>query len=415
MSEHKNQILAVATEHVCPNKIATFGAAGIDLVIGKREGPYLYDIGGRELIDCHINGGTYNLGHRNPELIQVLKEALDHVDIGNHHFASKARNVLAQKLIALTPGDMKYVVFASGGSEAIDVAIKTARHATKRRTIIGIEHGYHGRTGLSGATGDDKAARFFLSEGPDGDFINVPFNDLAAMCEALSSHEAAAVIIETIPATLGFPIPEDGYLPAVKDLCQEFGAAYIADEVQTGLGRTGKLWATETFGIIPDILVTGKGLSGGLYPIAATVISEQMGGWLLEDGFAHVSTFGGSEIGCHVASKVLDMCSDPATLDHVSVISEQFADGLSQLQVRFPGHFIEIRRSGLVMGLKFKGDMGAVLMSKLLYENGIWAMFSGFDLSILQFKPILLADKGLCDKTLERLETALKQFAELMI
>lgn len=414
MSERKDEAFRLATEYVCPNKVATFGAAGIDLVIGEREGPYLYDIDGHQLIDCHINGGTYNLGHRNPELIAVLKDALEHVDIGNHHFPSEARNALAQKLAALTPGNLKYTVFASGGSEAVDVAIKTARHAKKRRRIIGIQMGYHGRTGISGAIGDDKAARFFLSEGPTDEYVNVPFNDLDAMERALAAEPTAAVIIETIPATLGFPMPDDGYLPAVKALCEKHDSVYIADEVQTGLGRTGHLWGVETYGVVPDILITGKGLSGGLYPIAATVIAEPLATWLHEDGFAHVSTFGGSEIGCHVASRVLDLCSDPATLTNARAMGERFGERLAALQQKHPEHFLEIRRCGLVMGLKFKGEMGAVLMSKLLYDNGIWAIMSGFDLSVLQFKPVLTITPELVDETLSRFEKAFEQFVQLM-
>ena len=414
MSQRKDEALRLATEYVCPNKVATFGAAGIDLVIGKREGSYLYDVDGHQLIDCHINGGTYNLGHRNPELIAVLKDALDHVDIGNHHFASEARNALAVKLADLTPGDLKYSVFASGGSEAVDIAIKTARHAKQRRRIIGIEKGYHGRTGLSGAIGDNDAAKFFLSEGPTDEFVNVPFNDLDAMEHALAEEPTAAVIVETIPATLGFPMPNEGYLPGIKSLCEKHDALYIADEVQTGLGRTGTLWGVDTYEVTPDILVIGKGLSGGLYPIAATVLSERVAGWLQEDGFAHVSTFGGSEIGCHVASRVLDLCSDEATLANVRRMGETFGERLGALQHQFPDHLLEVRRRGLVVGLKFKGDMGAVLMSKLLYDAGIWAIMSGFDLSVLQFKPVLTIDDALLEETMKRFENALEQFIKLM-
>lgn len=414
MSERKEEALKRAKEFVCPNKVDTFGAAGIDLVIGEREGAYLYDVDGHQLIDCHINGGTYNLGHRNPELIGILKDALDKVDIGNHHFPSEARNTLAQQLVEHTPGDLQYVVFASGGSEAVDVAIKAARHATQRRCIIGIDQGYHGRTGLSGSIGDDKAARFFLSEGSSDDFVNVPFNDIDAMRESIETHQPAAVIIETIPATLGFPLPKDGYLREVKKLCEANDVLYIADEVQTGLGRTGKLWAVEVFDVEPDILVTCKGLSGGLYPIAATVLSKRAGQWLHEDGFAHVSTFGGSEIGCHVASRVLEVCNDPATLKNADEMGLYLGEKLEALRDQFPEHLLEVRRCGLIMGLKFKGDMGAVLMSKLLYDNGIWAIFSGFDLSVLQFKPILLIDQDLADETLSRFEKSLVQFAELM-
>ena len=162
-------------------------------------------------------------------------------------------------------------MFASGGSEAIDVAIKTARRATGRRRIVTLAAGYHGRTGLSGAAGEDAGAAYFLSDLPD-QFAKVPFGDVDAIAAEMSTGDVAAVLLETVPATYGFPVPAEGYLPAVKALCEEHEALYIADEVQTGLGRTGRLWGVETFGVQPDILVTAKGLSGGMYPIAATVM-----------------------------------------------------------------------------------------------------------------------------------------------
>jgi putrescine aminotransferase len=398
-----------AIEYVCPGKVQTFRGMGIDLVIGRREGPYIYTLDGRELIDCHINGGTFNLGHRHPEILAALNEALRTLDIGNHHFASEARNLLAKTLARLTPGELHYTVYSSGGGEAVDAAIKTARYATRRRRIVAIDKGYHGRTGLSGAAGDDAAARYFLSEPPESDFGKVAFNDLEAVERELKSGAVAAVLMETIPATLGFPMPAPGYLSGVKRLCEEHGALYIADEVQTGLGRTGHLWGVEAFEVEPDILVTAKGLSGGLYPIAATVIAKQHGGWLKENGFAHVSTFGGSEIGCHVAVRTLEICSDPAVLANVRAMSDYLGGQLETLRERYPTRFLEVRRQGLVMGLKFAGSMGAALMSKALYDCGVWAMFSGFDLSVLQFKPILLIDRSLADEILGRFETALKR------
>lgn len=409
LQQRKQQALDEAAEYVCPGKVQTFGGMGIDLVIGRREGPYLYNVDGRELIDCHINGGTYNLGHRNPEILATLREALETLDIGNHHFASEARNRLAIRLARLTPGDLHYTVYSSGGGEAIDLAIKTARYATRRRRIVAIDKGYHGRTGLSGAAGDDAAARYFLSEPPEGDFAKVPFNDLDAIEAELETGRVAAVLMETIPATLGFPLPAEGYLSGIKKLCEEHGALYIADEVQTGLGRTGRLWAIEGYGVEPDILVTAKGLSGGLYPIAATVIARRYGGWLKDNGFAHVSTFGGSEIGCVVACRVLEICSDPAVLANVTAMSDYLGAELEKLREANPDKFLEIRRNGLVMGLKFAGPVGAPLMSKALYDSGVWAMFSGYDLSVLQFKPILLIDRPLADQILERFEAAMKK------
>ena len=286
MSAFKTRTIEQNSQYVCPDKIRIFQQIGIDLVIGDRQGPYIYDLDGKKLIDVHINGGTYNLGHRHPEIVAAMREAIDtSIDIGNHHFPSPLRGEVAETLIQLSPGDMRYCVFASGGSEAIDIAIKSARHATQRRKIVSIDNGYHGRTGLSGAVGNTKTAAFFYSDMPQ-DSVTVSFNDLAAMKGALMKGDIAAVILETIPATLGFPLPENGYLPAVKTLCEQTGALFIADEVQTGLSRSGKIWAIEKFGVVPDIIVTAKGLSGGMYPIAAAILNESAGSWLHKDGFA---------------------------------------------------------------------------------------------------------------------------------
>jgi len=410
MSASKDMAISLNRQYVCPEKIRIFHEIGIDLVIGRREGPYLYDLDGKQLIDVHINGGTYNLRHRHPEIVAALKEALEmSLDIGNHHFPSPLRGEVAQMLIRLSPGDMKYCVFAAGGGEAVDIAIKSARHATKRRKIVSIDKGYHGRTGLSGAAGNAKTAAFFLSDRPE-EFIAVPFNDVAAMNEALEKQDAAAVILETIPATLGFPLPENGYLAAVKAMCEQTGTLYIADEVQTGLARSGKFWPVEKFDVIPDIIVTAKGLSGGMYPVTAVILSGKAGAWLTEDGFAHVSTFGGSEIGCYVAKKVLEIVSRPEILDHVCRISAYLADGLKMLQEKH-NFLVEVRQCGLIAGLKFAGEMGAVLMSKALYDNGVWAMFSGYDLSVLQFKPYLFIDRPLVDTLMERLDAAIRACA----
>ncbi len=403
----KKEILELARQYVCPGKLDTFAMIGVDLVIGDRQGPYLFDVDGQRLIDLHINGGTFSLGHRNPELVAVLKAALDEVDVGNHHFASKARALLAQKLAQNTPGDLHYTVFASGGSEAVDIAVKTARWATKRRQIVSLDKGYHGSTGISGNVGDPANMDFFLSRGTKLDYEHVPFNDLAAMENVLKKEQTAAVIMETIPATYGFPLPADGYLSGVRELCSKYGALYIADEVQTGLGRTGHMWGVDAFGVAPDILITGKGLSGGIYPIAATVIAKQYGGWLTENGFGHISTFGGAEPGCHVASRVIDICSDPALLTSVREHAAILGDGFAQLQSSYP-FLKEIRQCGLVIGLQYDDPMGAVNMCKALYENGVWAMIAGFDYSVMQCKPWLYLDEALIGDILDRFETALK-------
>ncbi|MCK5274226.1 MAG: aspartate aminotransferase family protein, partial [Alphaproteobacteria bacterium] len=325
---------------------------GIDLVIDRREGYYLYDMDGQRLIDVHLNGGTYNIGHRHPELVEVLNQATAKFDMGNHHFPSLARTALAEALAACTPGGLQYTMYGSGGGEAIDIAIKTARNAMKKRKIISIEKAYHGHTGLAVKTGDERFSKLFLSEDTAGEFVQVPFNDLNAMEDALKGRDVAAVIMETIPATYGFPMPKEGYLPSVKKLCERYDALYIADEVQTGLMRCGDLWAITRYGVEPDLLVTGKGISGGMYPIACVVVSKDHAGWLKEDGFGHMSTMGGAELGCIVALKVLEIVQRPEVVSMVRYVSNFIRAGLDEIMGLYPDFFTGIRQHGVVMGLE---------------------------------------------------------------
>ena len=397
-------MLELTRRFVAPHRVEVWEAFRTQLVIGRREGYRIWDLDGHELLDLHLNGGTFNLGHRNPELVRALIDATSELDIGNHHFASPARAELAQQLARLTPGELTYSVFCASGAEAIDVAIKTARHATGRRKLVGLAAGFHGRTGLAGAVGEDTAARYFLSESQDA--LAVPFGDLDAIETQLCREDVAAVIIETVPATYGFPVVPDGYLQGLRALCDRHGSLYIADEVQTGLGRSGSLWAVEPHGVAPDVLVTGKGLSGGLYPIAAAVISSGNAGWLHEYGWGHVSTFGGSELGCRVASKVLEITTRPAVQANVAQLISSFQSGLASLRQR-QEYLTEVRQTGLIIGLRVDHADGAVYMQQELYKLGVWAIASGFDQSVLQFKPGLLMDARTAGEVLDRLEQAL--------
>lgn len=405
----KKVILDKSTQYWNPGKTRFWQSVGIDLVVEKREGYRLYDMDGKPLIDMHLNGGTYNLGHRNPEVVQTLINSLDKFDIGNHHFPSIARAELAEQLVKHSPAGLNHVIYASGGGESIDIALKSARYGTGKRKIVSLEKCYHGHTGIAVATGDPRFSNMFLSSGSAEDFIKVEFNNLEAMENALKKRDVAAVIIETIPATYGFPLPRPGYLKGVRELCTKYDALYVADEVQTGLGRTGKLWCVDTYGITPDILVTAKGLSGGIYPIGAVLVNDQAAGWMDEDGFGHISTFGGSELGCQVASTVLEISNRPETLENVRKMSAYFTEHLSSIQDESEGFFTELRQEGLIMGLKFDHPQGAVFVSNALYQNGVWAIFSGLDPSVLQFKPGMLIDKPLADEVLETLRRSIKQ------
>ncbi len=411
--ESKQDLFDKAIKFWNPDKTKFWQSVGVDLVIDRREGYFLYDMSGRRLIDLHLNGGTYNFGHRHPELVETLKGALDYFDMGNHWFPSVARSALSEALIRVSPG-MAYAVFGAGGAEAVDIALKSARYATKRRKIVSIIKGYHGHGGLSVATGDERFSKIFLSDQP-ADFIQVPFNDIGAMEQALSGNDIAALIMETIPATYGFPMPNPGYLQACRDLCTRYGAMYIADEVQTGLMRTGEMWGWQAYGIQPDIMVTAKGLTGGIYPISAALLNEKAGGWLHEDGAAHISTSGGAELGCVVAHKVIEMLQRPQVRANVLTVAEFMRDGMAEMIARHGDVFTGVRQKGVILGLEF-GNSGenAVAVSRALYENGVWAIFSSLDKRVLQWKPGALLTADLCQEILDRFDAAMPRARELV-
>jgi acetylornithine/succinyldiaminopimelate/putrescine aminotransferase len=408
MSEAKLEFLERSKYFWNPGKTQDWQDMGVDLVIDRREGYYLFDMDGRRLIDVHLNGGTYNIGHRHPELVEVLKAGTARFDMGNHHFPALARTALAESLAACAPApDMHYTIYGAGGAEAIDIALKTARHAAQKRKIVSIIKAYHGHSGLSVKTGDERFSKIFLSEDTSGEFIQVPFNDLNAMEDALRKRDVAAVIMESIPATYGFPMPHEGYLPGVKKLCERYDAFYIADEVQTGLMRSGEMWCCNRYGVEPDIMVTGKGISGGMYPIACVVVSEKCAGWLKQDGFAHMSTMGGAELGCVVAMKTLEIVQRPEVRTMIRYVADYIRNGLDEIMAAYPDFFIGIRQHGLIMGLEFNHEQGAKPVMKHLYQNGVWAIFSTLDPRVLQFKPGVLMTQRDCEDLLRRVEVAI--------
>ncbi|NMD07370.1 MAG: aspartate aminotransferase family protein [Phyllobacteriaceae bacterium] len=411
--ESKQELFDKAIKFWNPDKTRFWQSVGVDLVIDRREGYFLYDMSGRRLIDLHLNGGTYNFGHRHPELVETLKGALDYFDMGNHWFPSVARAALSEALVKVSPG-MAYAVFGAGGAEAVDIALKSARYATKRRKIVSIIKGYHGHGGLSVATGDERFSKIFLADRPD-EFVQVPFNDIAAMEQALKGNDIAALIMETIPATYGFPLPNEGYLKACRDLCTKYGAMYIADEVQTGLMRTGEMWGWQAYSIQPDIMVTAKGLSGGIYPISAALLNEKAGGWLHEDGAAHISTSGGAELGCVVAHKVIEMLLRPEVRSNVHTVTEFMRNGMVEMMERHSDIFTGVRQKGVILGLEF-GHSGenAVAVSRALYEHGVWAIFSSLDKRVLQWKPGVLLTADLCQEIMDRFDSAMPRARELL-
>jgi putrescine aminotransferase len=386
----RGETIEAFASHVDRGKARALEAIGVDLVIGEREGARFRDAySGRWYWNCHCNGGVFNLGHRNPAVIAAVREALDHLDVGNHHLVSGWRARLAEQLSESTGGALSHVVFSPSGTESVGLAIRVARAVTGRPKVIAAVGAYHGIGGFALAASDPRWLEPF-GAAPRSDFAHVPFNDVEAMRAEVDS-ETAAVILETIPATLGFPPPEPGYLSSVADATREAGALLILDEVQTGLGRTGTLWYYQQQDVVPDVLVTGKGLGGGIYPVSAIVMGEELESFFESHPFSYVSTFGGAEIGCVAASTVLEVISSPGFLERVEELGARF-------ERAFAGMPFALRRFGLTMGLKFDEEQGGVLAARRLIDAGVFAVYAEHDHSVTQFKPPLIVGESEADE-----------------
>lgn len=384
--------------HVSRGKVSTYREFGLDVVMGSRQGVWFDDAySERHFINCHCNGGVFNLGHKNPKVVAAVRQALLELDIGNHHLVSGYRAQLAERLAATTAGRLGGVVFGVSGGEAMDLAIKLSRGVTGRPKVVSALGGYHGHTGLALAAGDAQYREPFGATLTD--FEQVPFDDVGAI-EAAIDDRTAAVVLEPIPATLGMPIPSPGYLEKVQAACRKQGAKLIMDEVQTGLGRTGKLWGFQHHDISPDLLVTGKGLSGGVYPITATLMTEELFAFFDERPFVHISTFGGAEPGCVAALEVLDIVEAAGFLDRVDALGQRFEAELA------PGMPFSLRRRGLMMGFKFPVDGAGMAAAKALYDAGVFAAYANNDRSVLQFLPPLVLSDDEASELIARVRKA---------
>ncbi len=371
---------AAYAEHLNRGRVSAYDAIGVRVVMGERSGARFRDAyTGEWYYDVHCNGGLFNLGHRNPLVIDALRRGLDSLDVGNHHLVSGVRAELAERLVATTGGRLSSVVFGTGAGEMNDLAVKLAWARGGRRRVVSIEGAYHGDTGFATAASASEFAEPFRASLPN--FVTVPFDDLDAMA-ATVDDTTACVLLEPVVSTLGMLAPSAGYLAGVERICRDHGALLVLDEVQTGLGRTGTFWYHEQEGLTPDVVTVGKGLSGGIYPMSAALMTAEVHAVLDDNPFAHYSTFAGSELGCCVAREVVAITADPTLLARVRALGEQFAQELAGLP-------FALRRRGLLMAFEFGRAGGGINAALRLAEHGVFAWVGSPTASATQFLPPL--------------------------
>jgi acetylornithine/succinyldiaminopimelate/putrescine aminotransferase len=406
LAKIKAEALSDFSKFIGPMKVRTMKAAGLDIIEHKREGVNVWDITGEKYIDCQTGSGIMNVGRRNPDIVEALKKALDTYDIGVFLLCSKPKADLAKKLAEITPGDLKCTIFGVGGGEANDAAIKIARGFTMKKEIIYTQRAYHGHTGFSlSAIGRDAYKEPFEPLMPG--FIMVPFGDIEAIKKAITA-DTAAIILEPIQGEGGINIPPDDYLPQVRKLCDDHEILLILDEIQTGFARTGKMFASEHWGVVPDIMTVAKSLGGGIYPISATIFKEEIQDFFIPHPFIHLSTFGGSDLGCIVGMAVIDYILKHDLAGHAEKMGIRFRTGLDALLKDYPSLLLEVRQSGLMIGLQYTNESIGPRMTKKLAERGVIAIYTGNDPSICRLMPPLVITPEEVDFVLNALAESMK-------
>ena len=405
----KTEALSDFSKFISPMKVRIMKAAGLDIIEDKREGVNVWDITGKKYIDCQTGSGIMNAGRRNSDIIEALKKALDTYDIGVFLLFSKPKADLAKKLAEITPGDLKCTIFGVGGGEAIDAAIKLARGYTMKKEIIYADKAYHGHTGFAlSAIGRDAYKEPFKPLIPG--FKKVPFGDIDAIKKAITD-DTAAIIFEPIQGEGGINIPPDEYLPAVRKICDDREILLILDEIQTGFGRTGKMFASEHWGVVPDIMTVAKSLGGGIYPISATIFKEEIQDFFIPHPFIHLSTFGGSDLGCIVGLAVIDYIQKHNLADHAEKMGKRFRAGFDALLKEYPTLLLEVRQKGLMMGLQYTNESIGPRMTKKLADRGVIAVYTGNDPSICRLMPPLVITPEEVDTVLNAISDSMKELS----
>ncbi len=337
----------------------------------------LWDEDGNEYIDCGASFGVGNLGHCNPAIVEAIEaQARELIHVGPV-FGTTAKATFVEKLLSVAPRNLGRVFLSNSGSEAVEAAIKFARASTRRKKIIAAMRGFHGRTmGALSATWRKDFREPFEPLVPG--FEHVPFNDIEALRKAID-HDTAAVILEAVQGEGGVHVASPEYLPAAREACDRTGALLILDEVQTGMGRTGRLFAVERWGVEPDLLTLAKSLAGGV-PIGATLATEDV-----ERAFqgSHNSTFGGNPLACAAATAAIEYTVRERLwdrADHLGIIGVEKLRGLEAPSVR------EIRGLGLMIGIELRGKAAPVLQA--LQEEGVLAIGGGS--SVVRLLPPLV-------------------------
>ena len=413
LTDERGHLALLSEERINPALCKALKVLGYNKQYVRGKGAYLYDEAGNRYVDCLSGFGTFACGRNHPAIREALKQAMD-LDLPNLVAMGVASlsGLLARELIKIAPGQLDMVFFTNSGTEGVETAIKYSRAATGKSRIIHCKRSFHGLSlGSLSVNGNEEFKEGF---GPMLEPVSaVPFNDLAALERELARGDVAGFIVEPIQGK-GVFVPSETYLPEAAALCRKHKAIFIADEVQTGLGRTGKMFACEHWGVEPDILIVAKALSGGYMPVGA-VLSKR---WIhekvfsrLDRCFVHSSTFTENDLAMAAGLSTLSVLRDEKLVENAAAMGVRLAEGLRSVGSQYE-MFGEVRGRGLMIGIEFRPPTSLTLkmgwnllhsldpslfcqamLIPLLSEHRVLAQVAGHHLDVIKLLPSLVINQ----------------------
>lgn len=390
-------------------KLMAFAGFGVEM---KGEGCYVEDQEGRRFLDCLGGYGTFALGHRNPVVVQAVKDQLDHIALGAKAFFSANGADLAEQLAALSPDGIQYSFFCNSGTEAVECALKFARLHTGREKFVSTHDGFHGKTlGALSVMGREKYRKPYEPLLGPVDFISFGSIDALAAIDA----QTAAFIVEPIQGEAGIIVPPDGYLKAAREVCDKAGALLIFDEVQTGFGRTGKMFGCDHEGVAPDLMTLAKAIGGGVMPLGVCMGRREIWDSVYSSNpLSHTSTFGGNPLACAAGLAALKVLHDENLVERSSVLGERLKQGLLAVGNKHPSMIKEVRGRGLMVGLEFAMDEVGELVVAQLLKRGVCVAYALNNPRVLRFEPPLIITEAEIDMAVNAVDEALVETDELL-
>ncbi len=377
------------------------------------EGAVFYDVMGRRFIDCLGGYGIYSAGIRHPKILQAVAFQLQRMPLSSQELLDPLRGALAELLGELAPGDLQDSFFINNGTDAVEGALKLARLYTGKTEFISSLRGFHGKScGSLSLMGKWEYREPFLPLLSGVRFVE--FGDAEAVEDELYKADAtgkgvAAVVMEPVQGEAGAIVPPDDFWPRIRAACNEYGALLIADEVQTGMGRTGRMFGVEHWDTVPDILCLGKALGGGVMPLSAFISTPKIWSVLETNPFIHTSTFGGNPLACAAGIAAINVTLEEDLPGSAHRKGRYFLGQLIALQMRFDRVLREARGKGLLIGLEFANtEIGYKVVSGL-FRRGVLVAGTLTNSKVVRIEPALNIDDQLIDEVLDALEDTLTE------